>query len=73
MRVAVCIVKGCDAEGEPFCESHWWSDARAVRTVPATRELFYMDNPKACGAPAGSRWGYLPCGCSNDGHGRHIR
>ena len=33
----------------------------------------YMDHPKAAGAPEGSRWGYLPCGCSNDGYGRHVR
>lgn len=39
-------------------------------TEPAPK---FMDNPKACGAPAGSRWGYLPCGCSNDGHGKHVR
>ena len=33
----------------------------------------YMDNPKAVGAPANAPWGYLPCGCSNDGYGRHVR
>lgn len=40
---------------------------------PPTPQPFYMDNPKAVGAPSRSRWGYLPCGCSNDGHGRHVR
>lgn len=38
---------------------------RAVRT--------YMGNPPAVGAPPASRWGYLPCGCTNDGYGRHAR
>jgi len=33
----------------------------------------YMDNKPACGAPKGWRWGYLPCGCANDGYGRHLR
>lgn len=33
----------------------------------------YMDNPPAVGAPKNSRWGYLPCGCCNDGYGRHLR
>jgi hypothetical protein len=32
----------------------------------------YMDNPPACGAPADWRWGYLPCGCRNDGYGNHA-
>lgn len=33
----------------------------------------FLDHSKACGAPDGSRWGYLPCGCSNDGYGGHVR
>ena len=33
----------------------------------------YMDNPPACGALKNWRWGYLPCGCHNDGYGRHVR
>ena len=37
------------------------------------RPKTFMDNPKACGAPEGSQWGYLSCGCSNDGYGRHLR
>lgn len=32
-----------------------------------------LDNPPACGAPKGWRWGYLPCGCRNDGFGGHER
>lgn len=36
------------------------------------REPAYMDNPPACGAPRGWRWGYLPCGCCNDGYGNHL-
>ncbi|GIM89699.1 hypothetical protein [Paractinoplanes toevensis] len=30
-----------------------------------------LDHPKACGAAEGSRWGYLPCGCTHDGYGGH--
>lgn len=33
---------------------------------------YYLDNPKAIGAPVGSKWGYLPCGCTHDGHGGHL-
>lgn len=33
----------------------------------------YSDHEKACGAPAGARWGYLPCGCTHDGYGGHLR
>lgn len=29
-------------------------------------------NQPACGAPKGWRFGYLPCGCRNDGTGRHV-
>ena len=36
-------------------------------------EPYYMDNPKAVGAPANWKWGYLPCGCRHDGHGGHVR
>lgn len=32
-----------------------------------------MNNPKAVGAPANWPWGHLPCGCRNDGYGRHVR
>lgn len=32
-----------------------------------------MDNPPAAGAPRNWRWGYLPCGCRNDGYGRHVQ
>lgn len=33
----------------------------------------HLDNAKAGGAPTGSRWGYLPCGCTHDGYGDHLR
>ncbi len=33
----------------------------------------FRDNLKACGAPGGSRWGYLSCGCAHDGYGGHLR
>jgi hypothetical protein len=32
----------------------------------------FMDNPKGVGAPKGWKWGYLPCGCRNDGYGYHL-
>ena len=37
------------------------------------REKTYMDNPPAVGAPKDWPWGYLPCGCRNDGYGGHVR
>lgn len=40
---------------------------------PKKPEPTRMDNPPAAGAPKGWRWGYLPCGCRNDGYGRHQR
>lgn len=30
-------------------------------------------NPPACGAPKDWPYGYLACGCRNDGTGRHVR
>lgn len=39
---------------------------------PPTR----MDNPPAAGVPThmlGWRWGFLLCGCLNDGYGNHVR
>jgi hypothetical protein len=33
----------------------------------------YMDNPPAVGATKGWKYGYLPCGCHNDGKGNHAR
>jgi len=33
----------------------------------------WLPGEKACGAPAGSRWGYLRCGCVHDGYGGHLR
>lgn len=46
----------------------------AYRALAPVRELHrkYMDNPPAVGAPKGWRFGYLPCGCRNDGTGRHL-
>ena len=41
--------------------------------VPRERTKQYMDNPPAVGAPKNSPWGYLPCGCTNDGYGNHVR
>jgi hypothetical protein len=32
-----------------------------------------LDNPPAAGAQKDWRWGFLPCGCHNDGYGRHVR
>lgn len=39
----------------------------AVEPRPAV-----MDNRPAVGAPKGWRWGYLTCGCRNDGYGYHL-
>ena len=36
------------------------------------RKQTYMDNEPCVGAPKGWKWGYLPCGCCNDGFGRHV-
>ncbi len=41
----------------------------AANELPKTK----AENPPACGAPKNWPWGYLPCGCRNDGYGRHIR
>lgn len=57
----------------------WVGDEILTRTFASSERITmdrpprFMDNPKACGAPAESRWGYLPCGCCNDGYGRHVR
>lgn len=48
--------------------------AKRIReAVQGDRPEGYMDNPKALGAPANSKYGYLPCGCSNNGKGEHVR
>lgn len=36
------------------------------------QEKTILDNPPAAGAPKDWPWGYLPCGCCNDGYGRHV-
>lgn len=36
------------------------------------KEPTYLDGKPALGAPKNWRYGYLPCGCRNDGYGRHI-
>jgi hypothetical protein len=42
-------------------------------TGPSTKkEPTYLDNKPAVGAPKNWRYGYLTCGCCNDGYGRHI-
>lgn len=43
------------------------SDAASSEKVPT-----YLDNEPCCGAPPNAPWGYLKCGCSNDGFGRHA-
>jgi hypothetical protein len=40
---------------------------RVLRVVQPT----FMDNQPAVGAPKNWRWGYLSCGCRNDGFGNH--
>lgn len=46
---------------------------RVLRVILAESQPTFMDNPPAVGAPPGWKWGYLPCGCRNDGFGRHLR
>ena len=36
------------------------------------RQPTRQDHEKACGAPLNAPWGYLACGCANDGFGRHA-
>lgn len=46
---------------------------RVLRVVLASPEPpSFMDNLPSPGAPKNWRWGYLPCGCRNDGFGRHV-
>lgn len=58
-------------DGEPLPVEVPGSDGAAMQ--PAPRQPTFMDNPPACGAPKNWKWGYLPCGCSNDGFGQHRR
>ena len=44
----------------------------AGEPVRRVRRPAYLDNPKAVGARPNARWGYLPCGCENDGFGNHA-
>lgn len=58
------------------CTCVYWRDVPgSVDECPvhSRKQPQYMENPAAVGAPKNSRWGYLPCGCSNDGYGRHAR
>jgi hypothetical protein len=45
----------------------------AVTVEYEPRSRTRLENAPAVGAPAGWKWGYLPCGCLNDGYGRHVR
>lgn len=56
-----------------------WLQEQVTKSVEALKALppplrpkTFMDNPPACGAPKNWRWGYLDCGCRNDGYGRHL-
>jgi hypothetical protein len=62
-----------DGEPEPDDMAEFFDQRPATSAGPAPDRRTYMDNPKAVGAPANARWGYLPCGCTNDGYGRHVR
>lgn len=46
--------------------------AGALEPGRRVRHPAYLDNPKAIGARPNARWGYLPCGCENDGFGGHA-
>lgn len=59
------------AEGDmdrpnPYSDSEF-SDEREMSRQPE-----FMDNKPAVGAPENWKWGYLPCGCRNDGFGHHV-
>jgi hypothetical protein len=73
--------KSCDRCGKPlqrFPEG-WRHTLYAKRgevclhPSPAPAAPYVLENPPAVGAPKNSRWGYLPCGCSHDGRGGHVR
>jgi len=72
--------KQADSYGETVSEQPDPQDTAFRKMVALSEELGlygpppqYMDNPKAVGAPEGWCWGYLPCGCRNDGYGNHVR
>ena len=51
------------------------SPSRGAVRAALTAALTPKDQPheKAVGAPANWVHGYLPCGCRDDGQGRHVR
>lgn len=74
-RAGACRLESPTAGSEPCADcpdgGDWSDRAGAAELAPARRPV-YMDNPKAIGAPANWQWGYLPCGCRNDGFGNHA-
>lgn len=48
-------------------------DENGHRLCRSCLSLVIVGNDPAVGAPKNWRWGYLRCGCLNDGHGRHLR
>jgi hypothetical protein len=59
------------SEADPSPEEAMAALASMRPTGPGRRPA-YLDNPKAVGARPNARWGYLPCGCKNDGFGNHA-
>ena len=55
------------------CSTDTLKQVRAVLEPEDSKGRTRLDNPPACGASPNWRWGYLPCGCHNDGYGRHVR
>lgn len=69
-----CFEPSCKAESTGLADpatAEALADRHDRESSPLIRTR--MDNPPAVGAPKDWRWGYLPCGCCNDGHGGHVR
>lgn len=72
----------CQVELPDYASEGWWRHLidhhpEHVKERPSTlrkaKPKTYMDNPPACGANPKWPWGFLPCGCHNDGYGNHVR
>jgi hypothetical protein len=68
-RAGECCPGASLTVGEPCPDC---PDAARDEPVRRVRRPAYLDNPKAVGARPSARWGYLPCGCENDGFGSHA-
>jgi len=59
--------------GEHEREYWIWTVETMERELSAANRPHYTEYRKAAGAPAGWKYGYLPCGCRDNGEGRHVR